>query len=116
MMLRVHNQTRNAMLADHAGIADTSKARRTGLLRHNTLEPGDGLWIAPCEAVHTFGMKFPIDVLYLNRKKKVIKIRENMLRSRVSFCLRAHSVLELPAGTCAATRTVLGDQLVFERL
>ena len=115
-MLRVHNQTRDVMLADRAGVANTSKARRTGLLKHQSLEPGDGLWIAPCEAVHTFGMKFPIDVLYLNKKRKVIKIRENMVRSRVSFCLRAHSVLELPAGTCAATQTERGDQLIFERL
>jgi uncharacterized membrane protein (UPF0127 family) len=61
-------------------------------------------------------MKFPIDVVYLNKKKKVIKIRPHMARSRVSFCLRAYSVLELPAGTCAATGTERGDQLVFERL
>ena len=51
-----------------ADIADTSAKRRTGLLKHKSLEPGDGLWIAPCEGVHTFGMKFPIDVVFLSRK------------------------------------------------
>ena len=103
------------MLADRAAVANTSQTRRTGLLKHQSLAQGEGLWIAPCEAVHTFGMKFPIDVLYLNKKKKIVKIRENMGRARVSFCLTAHSVLELPAGTCAATQTARGDQLAFEK-
>ena len=52
------------MLADRAGIADTSKTRKTGLLKHDRLENGEGLWITPCEGVHTVGMKFPIDVLF----------------------------------------------------
>jgi len=113
--LRVRHQSRNTVLADRADIADTSAKRRTGLLKHTTLEPGEGLWIAPCEAVHTFGMKFPIDVLYLDRKKKVLKIRHGMPRGRMSACLRAHSVLELPSGTAAATQTVAGDLLEFEK-
>jgi len=103
------------MLADRAIAATDSKTRRTGLLKHEKLDAGEGLWIAPCEAVHTFGMKFPIDVLYLTKNKKVVKIRPNMPRSRMSMCLRAHSVLELPAGTCASTGTIAGDQLTFEK-
>ncbi len=77
--------------------------------------PARGLWIAPSEGVHTFGMKFPIDVLFLNRHKKILKIRPNMARSRISLSLRAHSVLELPAGTAEATGTAAGDQLEFEK-
>jgi len=115
MRLRVSNQTRNRILADRADIADDSKKRRTGLLKHSSLEPGEGLWIAPCEGVHTFGMKFPIDVVFLNRKKKILKIRPNMLKRRISFSLRAHSVLELPAGTLENTQTAAGDQLEFEK-
>ena len=113
--LRVRNQSRGTLLADHADIADTSKKRRTGLLKHSRLEPGEGLWIAPCEAVHTAGMKFPIDVLFLDRKRKVLKVRSDMQRWRIAACLRAHSVLELPSGTAAATETMAGDQLEFER-
>ncbi len=102
-------------MADRAEIADTSAKRRTGLLKHSGLAPGEGLWIAPCEGVHTFGMKFPIDVVFLSRKRKVLKIRPNMVRGRLSFSLLAHSVLELPAGRLAETGTVAGDQLDFEK-
>src|SRR5713101_325087 len=55
--LRIRNQTRDTLLADRADLADTSRKRKTGLLKHNRLEQGEGLWIAPCEAVHTIGMK-----------------------------------------------------------
>ena len=103
------------MLGDRIGIADTSSKRKTGLLKHAQLEPGEGLWIAPTEAVHTFGMKFPIDVLFLDKKRKVLKIRSEMPRSRMTACLRAHSVLELPSGTAAAMETAVGDQLEFEK-
>ena len=113
--LRVANQTKGRVLADRADIADTSAKRRTGLLKHTGLAPGEGLWIAPCEGVHTFGMKFPIDVLFLNKKKKILKARPDMVRGRIAFSLLAHSVLELPAGTLAETGTVAGDQLEFEK-
>jgi hypothetical protein len=95
-------------------VADSSETRRAGLLKHASLEPGEGLWIVPCEAVHSFWMKFSIDVLYLDRSKKVRKIRHQMKPWKMSFCLPAHSVLELPAGTAARTKTEPGDQLVFE--
>jgi uncharacterized membrane protein (UPF0127 family) len=114
-MLRVRNQTRNTLLGDRISMADTSAKRRTGLLKHTGLEPGEGLWIAPTEAVHTFGMKFPIDVLFLDKKRRVLKIRHEMPRSRMAFCLTAHSVLELPSGTAATMHTVVGDQLEFEK-
>jgi uncharacterized membrane protein (UPF0127 family) len=112
--LRVTNQS-GRILADRADIADTSAKRRTGLLKHTGLAEGEGLWITPSEGVHTFGMKFPIDVVFLNKAKKVLKVRPNMVRGRMSLSLRAHSVLELPAGTLEATGTIAGDQLQFEK-
>jgi hypothetical protein len=84
-------------------------------LKHTSLPRGQGLWIVPCEGVHTFGMKFPIDVVFLDRRRKVLKIRQNMGRGRMAVCIWAHSVLELPAGTIAATGTATGDQLEFDR-
>lgn len=112
----MRNRTRNTVLADSADLADTSAKRRTGLLKHSSFEPGQGLWIVPCEAVHSFGMKFAIDVLFLDRSKKIRKTRPRMAARRMAVCLPAHSVLELPAGTIERTETQPGDQLDFERV
>jgi uncharacterized membrane protein (UPF0127 family) len=113
--MRVQNLTRNVTLGDRIDVANTSRTRRTGLLKHESFEPGQGLWIVPCEAVHTFGMRFNIDVVFLTREKKIVKMRPDMPKRRISFCLRAHSVLELPAGMVERTGTQPGDQLEFER-
>ena len=112
--LRIVNRTRQTVLATQADIADTSAKRNVGLLRHKSLPEGQGLWIVPCEGVHTFGMKFAIDVVYLDRKKRVRKIRPNMGPWRISLCLPAHSVLELPAGAAASAGLRKGDELEFE--
>ncbi|HEY2014879.1 MAG TPA: DUF192 domain-containing protein [Bryobacteraceae bacterium] len=112
----MRNQTRKTVLAQAAELADTSAKRRTGLLKHERLEPGDGLWIVPCESVHTFFMKFPIDLVYLDKQKKVRKVRHAVPAWRLSADLFAHSVLELPAGTLRQTGTERGDELAIEKL
>jgi len=112
----VRNDTRNTVLAQAAELADSGAKRRTGLLKHERLAPGEGLWIVPCEAVHTFFMKFPIDLVYLDKKRKVRKVRHAVPAWRMSACLTAHSVLELPAGTVAETGTAVGDTLAMEKL
>lgn len=112
----MRNQTRKTVLAENAELADTSARRRTGLLKHSRLEPGEGLWIVPCESVHTFFMKFPIDLVYLDKRKKVKKVRHAVPAWRLSACLFAHSVLELPAGTARESGTVAGDELAIEKL
>ncbi|MBV9503684.1 MAG: DUF192 domain-containing protein [Acidobacteriia bacterium] len=114
MRLRIINQTRNTILASTADVADTSAKRRTGLLKHDRLEPGEGLWILPCESVHTFFMKFAIDLVYMDKAKRVRKIRAAVKPWRLSACFTASSILELPAGTIARTGTERGDQLKFE--
>jgi uncharacterized protein len=110
----IRNLTRESILADNAELADTSASRRKGLLTREALYPGQGLWIVPCGAIHTIGMRFSIDVLYLDRKRRVKKIRAGVTPWRVSMCLLAHSVLELPTGSIARTRTQAGDQLEFQ--
>lgn len=116
MKVAVRNQTRDTVLASAAEVADTSAKRRTGLLKHERLDAGQGLWIVPCESVHTFFMRFPIDLVYLTRDHRVRKTRSRVGPWRMSVCLPAHSVLELPAGTVEATRTRKGDQLSIEKL
>jgi len=111
--LEIRNVTRGTVLATRAIAADTSAKRRTGLLKHEALPEGEGLFIVPCEGVHTFGMKFPIDVIFLSKKRVVLKIRPDMPKRRISFCLRAHAVLELPSGMAAKTNTSVGDELEY---
>jgi uncharacterized protein len=114
--VRVHNQTRQTVVASAADVADTSTKRRVGLLKHDRLEPGTGLWITPCESVHTFFMKFSIDLIYLDKKNKVRKVRHAVAPWRLSACLLAHSILELPAGAARESRTEPGDQLAIDPL
>jgi uncharacterized membrane protein (UPF0127 family) len=110
----VHNRTRGAIVAVSVGVADTPKSRRIGLLRHKSLEPGEGLWLYPTQAIHTFGMQFPIDVAFLDRGLRVKRVYHRLRPFRLtSFVWGARSVLELPSGSLAGTGTVVGDELQF---
>jgi uncharacterized membrane protein (UPF0127 family) len=111
--LQLSNLTRYTVLATRIDVADSASKRNQGLLGRERLSLGEGLWILPCQAVHTFGMRFPIDLVYLDRKKRVKKLRSDVLPGRLSACLSAHSVLELPPGTIRASQTQLGDTLEF---
>ena len=105
------NLTRKTVLATKLETAGSGESRRKGLLGRESLLPGEGLWIVPCESVHTFFMRFAIDLVYLDRKHKVRKVRSSVGPWRLSACLPAHSVLELPAGTIRETRTECGDEI-----
>jgi uncharacterized membrane protein (UPF0127 family) len=109
--LRVLNVTRQTLLADALEVADSGAKRNKGLLGRKGLSAGEGLWIVPCESVHTFGMQFSIDLVYLNRELRIKKTRSNVPPWRISACLSAHSILELPAGTIHDTQTSPGDVL-----
>lgn len=111
--LQVINLTRGTVLASSLDVADRGETRRKGLLGRKSLAPGEGLWIVPCESVHTFRMQFAIDLVYLDKKKRIRKIRSSVGPRRVSACLTAHSVLELPSGTILDTQTQVGDVLEF---
>lgn len=112
----MRNLTKESILADRAALATTPAARNRGLLKHDSLERGDGLWISPTQAIHMFFMKFALDIVYLDRKLKVVKTVTNLRPWRISLCLSAHSVLELPVGIIAESRTERGDQLEFEKI
>ncbi len=109
----VFNRNRSHKLAACVTVAGTSQARRQGLLGKEWIEPETGLWIAPCEAVHTFGMKTAIDVIFLDRHSRVSKLVSNLKPRRIAFCLKAASVLELRSGNIAQSETRVGDQLQF---
>jgi uncharacterized membrane protein (UPF0127 family) len=108
------NQTRQAYLATALAIADTHWTRLRGLLgvRSGDFGNGSGLWIVPCHGVHTLGMGFPIDVVYLDDAKTVIHIQGDLPPWRFApVRRRAASVLELPCRTAAETRTEVGDKI-----
>jgi uncharacterized protein len=108
------NQTRQAFLATALTIADTHWTRLRGLLglRSSDFRNGSGLWIIPCHGVHTLGMGFPIDVVYLDDAMTVIHVQSDLQPWRFApVRTQAASVLELPCRTAAETRTAVGDKI-----
>ncbi len=111
-MIRATNKTRGAALIERGRAATGHRDRMRGLLGCPGLDPGEGLMIAPCQSVHTFFMRFPIDVVYVDRGSKVVGLAPELKPNRVGpMVLRARFVLELPAGTIGRTGTRLGDEL-----
>ena len=108
------NRTRQAYLATDLKLADTHWSRLRGLLG---VGPGDfrngsGLWIVPSHGVHTLGMAFPIDVVYLDPDMKVIYLQADLKPWRIApVRQRAASVLELPTQKLAETKTQIGDTI-----
>jgi uncharacterized protein len=116
-MLQVLNQTRGVHLAEHCGEARSFLARGRGLMGHPGLAPGEGLLIDPCSSVHSFFMRFAIDVVFADRQHRVVGLTVAMPPNRpFAGAWGARYVVELPAGTIAATGTQAGDQLRLERL
>lgn len=112
----VSNTTKGICIADRAEGAETIFKRMKGLLGRSAqdFQHGCGLWIFPSEGIHTFGMSFPIDALYLDSGGRVIQLYKNLLPNRLgALKLRVQSVLELPAGTLDRTRTEIGDIIEF---
>ena|SRR5271154_583421 len=116
MPLRVVDHTRGVIIADRAEVANTNESRRRGLLGRSSIGEREGLWIVPCSSIHTVGMQFAIDVLFIDRDGRIIHV--NALSPDVkSFVLAgAYSVLELAHGRAAACGVQLGDLLLFQRV
>lgn len=106
------NLTKNTWLATTVRKADNFLTRLVGLLRRTSLGPEEALWLIPSKGVHTFGMRFPIDVIFLNEHNKVIDVIQDMAPNRLSrLHLSAQSILELPHGSIQKSATTVGDQL-----
>ena len=108
------NRTRQAYLATQLTVAGTHWSRLRGLMCTSVTKfrTGDGLWIVPCRGVHTFAMRFPIDVLYLDSSLRVVHVEENLQPWRLGKVkLQARSVLELPPATLQISGTGVGDEI-----
>jgi uncharacterized protein len=110
----IYNRTREIFVATNAIVANTYWRALIGLLGKTKkwAQPGQGLLITPSQGVHTIGMMFPIDLIFLDKDKKVVHLEEHVRPFRVSkISLKATSVLELPTHTIFRTGTQLGDFL-----
>ena len=108
----VVNTTKGTMLASSAKLAATYGERRRGLLGRSSLEEGEGVIIRPCNGVHSFGMKFPIDVAYVSGDGRVLHIISPLLPNKLGpLMLKAAWILELPQGILSKTETFPGDIL-----
>jgi hypothetical protein len=107
--LRLVNTTRGTVVAQVLQPAFDSAARKRGLLGRDGLPEGHAVVIAPCNAVHTFGMRFPIDILFVARDGRVVKVRHAVPRRRLAAAWGAFAVVELAAGALEASATVAGD-------
>lgn len=115
--MRVRNLSRATDLADRAAIADNFWRRLRGLLGRDGLGQGEGLVIVPCTSVHMLGMRFPLDVLHLDRAGTVLKALPGLRPGQLGpLVWRSHVAVELPAGTIAATGTAVGDLIALERV
>jgi uncharacterized membrane protein (UPF0127 family) len=115
MRWKVNNVTRGRLLADRAERAASFMERFKGLMGRRSLVFGEGMHIAPCNSIHTFFMRIPIDVAFLDKEGLIVKQIPAMPPWRLSsIYTRAHTVLELPAGTLSASQTQEGDRLAFE--
>ena len=112
--LYVYNKTRETFVATEALLADSYLTRLVGLLgkTRRWAQLGRGLWIVPSRGVHTIGMLFPIDLIFLGKDKEVVYTEEYVRPFRISkVSLKATSVLELPPHTIYRSGTKIGDQL-----
>ena len=111
---RAFNQTRQAFLATSLAVADSHFTRLRGLLGMSAHDfgSGRGLWIVPCRGVHTLGMSFPIDVVYLDPSNTVVHVQNELQPWRFApIRMQASSVLELPCHMAAETKTAVGDKI-----
>lgn len=110
----VHNISQSFTLARSVTIAGAHPGFHRRLPGEGWPKNGSGTWIGPCDAFHTFGMKTPVDVLFLDRRFIVCRLLPHLKPGRVFVCLAAASVLKLEAGAISRTGTKVGDHLLFE--
>ena len=110
----VYNQTRESFLSLGVAVADTIPARLKGLIGKITLKLDEGLWVVPSRGIHTIGVLFQLDLIYLNENHEVIHIVESFPTFRISPIIpQAASVLELPPHTIYSSQTQPGDHLLI---
>jgi uncharacterized membrane protein (UPF0127 family) len=113
--MRIINLTKNTLLADEAKMANTFFTRLTGLLNRKSLRKGEALILAPSNCIHSFFMRFTIDVIFLDKTGKVVALLPSFRSWRLSpVYFNASLTLELPENTIRLTHTQPGDTIKTE--
>jgi uncharacterized membrane protein (UPF0127 family) len=108
------NVTKGVAIASELEIATSFAARSQGLLGRAGLKPDTGLLIDPCSSIHMWFMRFPIDVIFLDKKNRVVGLKANVKPWGMAWSWRGVKTLELPVGVIASTRTQRGDIVAFQ--
>ncbi|GGM30643.1 hypothetical protein GCM10011351_15990 [Paraliobacillus quinghaiensis] len=112
--MKLVNLSNDQEIAGTVNVADSFLKRLKGLMFTEKLDSGNGLYINPCQSVHTFFMNYAIDIIYLNEENVVVAIDEELVPGKVgSRFVDAKSVVELPSGTVKVTDTEIGNKLAF---
>ncbi len=109
--MRLVNRTRGTVLATQLRVADSFFSRLKGLLGTNELPAGAALLIRPCHDIHMFGMKYSIDVAFVNATDQVKKTVFSLAPGKMASCKEASYVVEMPCGTLRMSKTEPGDRL-----
>ncbi|MFN8577842.1 MAG: DUF192 domain-containing protein [Candidatus Sericytochromatia bacterium] len=114
-LIKIANSKNNEILGDKIIYANTPYRRFIGLMGKKEINEGQGVFLTPCNSIHMMFMKFPIDIIFLDRKNKIIHITENIQPWKISkIVFMAQSVLELPVGSVSKTDSKVGDKLTIE--
>jgi uncharacterized protein len=111
---RLENTRTGRIVADQLWTAFDSATRRKGLLGRDSMPEGSALLIAPSNSIHTFFMRFPIDIAFVSRDGRVVSVRTALPAWRIAIAFRAYAVVELPAGALARSETLPGDVLSIQ--
>ncbi|GAC1307650.1 MAG: hypothetical protein NVSMB19_20510 [Vulcanimicrobiaceae bacterium] len=113
--MRLRNATNGAVLATDVERATNAWTRGVGLLPRNAVQPHEGLWIGSCSAVHTIGMRATLDLFFLDKDDRVLKIASAVPPNRLAVtCRNAVTVVELGASQELARDVLVGDRLALE--
>lgn len=111
-VMRIVNRTRRTLVGDDVRLVDTWVGRLRGYLGSERPRKGQGILLFPCKAVHMFGIKFPLDVIFLDHEGRVLEVSANLTPGAHSGPVKeAHYVLEVPPGTIEDTQTRVGDEM-----
>lgn len=113
--MKIYNSTQNNLISDDAKVADNFYTRSVGLLSREYLSENEALILKPCCSVHTFFMKFAIDVLFVNKQNEIVALYENVKAFRIlPIHFNSHYVVELPAGQINARNIQKHDIIIVK--